>query len=172
MVRHEMRRFIFIILPIATVLTVAGVYLYRHPQVRDLFGVGGDSGVALPIKSVWKKSAPVKTTERSPAKTETVSSKVQPPEPTSSVDSTDQAAQKQPPAAENRVPNPILARTILQILRAKGLAEGISISVTDQRIGVAGFAKTEEARSQTLDVVEKAREARVVEASNFILQPN
>jgi hypothetical protein len=167
-----MRRFILIALPIATVLIVAGVYLYRHPQVRDLFGVGSDSGVASPIKSVWKKSAPVKTTKRTPSQAETVNSKVRPREPTSSVEPKDEAVQQELPAAENRVPNPILARTILQILRAKGLAEGISISVTDHRIVVAGFAKTEEARSQTLDVIEKARESRVVVASNFILQPD
>ena len=71
-------------------------------------------------------------------------------------------------AAENQVPNAELARVLLQILAAKKLVEGISLSVTDTEVAVHGTVRSEEDLEEILAVIEKGRENRQVNLEHLV----
>ena len=72
---------------------------------------------------------------------------------------------------QNQIPNLETARVLMQILRAKGLASGISINVTDDSINVFGKVDSEAQKQQILDVLEKGRESRTIKATELVIHP-
>jgi len=165
-----MRRLILIFLPIAIILTAVAAFLYRDPQVRGLFQSGIKPPLASVIEPAKKRSAPVEKPRKSTRATKVPVRTVQPPTPAEEVRE-EPAIDPAPVALENQVPNSILSLTLLRILMAKDLGDGISVSVTDQKLLIAGFAGTEEKRRQILEVAEKARENRKIDASHLIVRP-
>jgi hypothetical protein len=165
-----MRRFFLIFLPVALVLAAAGVFLYRDPQVRGLFESGYVAPVIPKVKTVTKRPAPGRKSlkyDGAPVRSTRKSAGVPLERPVPAEGLTADPAAERLPQQENNVPNPVLSRTILRILMAKGLGDGISISVSDQNIVIAGFVKSEEKRREILAVIDKARENRTVEASHL-----
>jgi len=74
-----------------------------------------------------------------------------------------------PPA--NQTPNEVVRRVLLQILRARNLADGITLGANDKTVLVSGTVDTEEERRQILEILEKAREARSIDASELVVRP-
>jgi len=75
-----------------------------------------------------------------------------------------QSAQEVPPLA-----NDIFSSTILGILAARGLASGISLSVTDDAIEARGRVDDVETRRKILNVLEKARGHRSLDSSWLVV---
>lgn len=69
--------------------------------------------------------------------------------------------------AANSVPNEEVAKVLLQILRAKKLADGISLGVSDTEVTLSGLAKTQEQFEQIVRTVEKGRENRTINTSRL-----
>ena len=67
------------------------------------------------------------------------------------------------PEYHNQVPNEQLRKVLMQIFAAKKLAEGVSLSVTDDEVSLAGEVASAEERKQILDIVDKGREARRID---------
>ncbi len=61
--------------------------------------------------------------------------------------------------------NKELASTLLGILRARRLASGISLRVSDEVLGVVGRVDGEKTRQDILDVLEKGRGPRRLDSS-------
>jgi hypothetical protein len=75
-----------------------------------------------------------------------------------------------PPAGRNQVDNRTVERVLLQILAAKNLAAGVTIGVTDEFVRVAGTVGSEESRRQNLDIIERGREARQIDAKDLMVR--
>lgn len=69
------------------------------------------------------------------------------------------------PVVANQVPNPEVARVLMQILRARKLASGISLSVSDTEIAVHGSVASQEQLDQIVAIIEKGRETRRLDLS-------
>jgi hypothetical protein len=74
------------------------------------------------------------------------------------------------PEVVNQVANDEVARVLMRILAARGLADGISIAVTDREVAIHGAVSTSEQRDQILEVVEGGREARRIGAENLTVR--
>jgi hypothetical protein len=85
----------------------------------------------------------------------------------------EQLTQESRPGAGNlnQVPNAELGRTLMQILKARKLAAGISISVSNEVITVFGEVQSEEEKTALLEILDKAREARRVDSSQLKVNP-
>lgn len=59
------------------------------------------------------------------------------------------------------------SKVLMQVFKAKGLAEGISLSVSDETIQVIGTVKSEADYSEVLSLLEKGRGARLIDSSEF-----
>jgi hypothetical protein len=72
----------------------------------------------------------------------------------------------EPPAsAYKQVPNPEVARVLMQVLRARKLAGGISLSVSDTEIAVHGSVPSQEHLDKIRAILEMGREARKLDLS-------
>ncbi|HLV01040.1 MAG TPA: hypothetical protein VKZ59_07220 [Acidobacteriota bacterium] len=80
-------------------------------------------------------------------------------------------ASEQQPQPENQVANEEVARVMMQILAAKGLASGINLAVTDEKVILSGEVFSQEQRQAIIDTVQKGREARQVDASGLKVNP-
>jgi hypothetical protein len=63
------------------------------------------------------------------------------------------------------------SKVLMQVFKAKGLAEGISLSVSDDTIQVIGTVKSEAEYTEVLSLLEKGRGARLVDSSEFKVKP-
>ena len=63
-----------------------------------------------------------------------------------------------------------MSRVLLQILAAKKLADGISLMVTDNSVVVAGTVDSDQKRKQILEIIEKGRETRRIDAINLVVR--
>jgi hypothetical protein len=68
---------------------------------------------------------------------------------------------------QNQVENQQLARILLQIMAARGLASGISLTVTDNTIEVNGETTSLENRRAILEILENGRASRQIIADHF-----
>lgn len=78
-----------------------------------------------------------------------------------------QASESPPPQVDNAE----VQRVLLQIMAAQGLAKGISLSVTDTQIVVAGTVESESRRERILELLDKGRERRRISAEDLIVAP-
>ncbi len=74
-------------------------------------------------------------------------------------------APSQAPAAANQVPNPEVGRVLMQILKARKLADGLSLGVSDTEIVVHGTVPSKEHLQKIVEILEKGREARSIDLS-------
>lgn len=144
---------------LAVILLVGGYAFYRSPQGQEIFTRPDRDENPLEFLENLPEIEPIE------------------PRPESQRPRRGPTAGQQPqddaePAApyRNRVPNPEVASTVMQILAARGLASGVSISVSDTHVEVSGTVPSRTARKQILDVLEKAREARQIDAAALVVQ--
>lgn len=69
--------------------------------------------------------------------------------------------------AANSVPNEEVAKVLMQILRAKKLADGISLGVSDTQVTISGSVKNREQFDQIVRTVDKGRENREINTSRL-----
>jgi len=70
---------------------------------------------------------------------------------------------------QNQLSNEETSRIFMQIFRAKGLANGITLSISDDTIQVFGQVKSEAAKREILSLLDKGRGQRKIEDSNLIV---
>jgi hypothetical protein len=171
-----MRRPILSLLLISCVLTIGAVRLYRDPRVRGLFKPTPLRDMPARVPEKAARPAAVSSTER-----------VRPKEPKREARAPSSARansdtklntrersektenEAAAPIPKNRTPNATLSRVLMQILAARQLAGGVSIAATDDRVLVAGAVGSEEKRRKILEIVEKARENREIDATNLLV---
>jgi hypothetical protein len=155
-------------------LAVGAYYLWSSPQVRELFQPAGtsdedplaflkeersdlrsESRRAEPEKPS-KSSRAAKTGDRGPATPPSVAQEATPSSP------------ETPPLESNQQ----IARILIGILKAKGLASEISLSVTDSQIIVFGEVESKEEKEQILEVLNLGRGSRVLDHRQLTIASN
>lgn len=149
-------------------LIVAGAVLFRwsgcweDPRVRSLFGSDRSDRTERPLRFLEDLPAPVQPPEQPIGRQRSAPSRETRPSP----------VRQRPETAPgtNQVPNAVVARTLLQILRAKGLASGISLAVTDGEVQVYGTVPSEERLREILAVLEQGRETRRINTDGVTIE--
>lgn len=143
-------------------LLVAGAayWAYQDPKVRSLFSTSSEKPED-PLD--FLEDLPEIQPTQEPLPSDRATTRRQAPEPPAQQES--QAAQ--PVAPQNQVPNDEVARVLVQILTAKGLASGVNLAVTDEAVVLTGEVASQDRRQAIIDTVEKGREAREIDASGL-----
>ena len=148
---------------VTTLLLIAlgagGYYLYQDPRVSDLFkplGKGPQTPSRANQRSRENEGLKKRQTRQQRATGPTRAQEV---------------VETGPEQHQNQVPNGQVSRVLRQILLAKKLGSDVSLGVNDQEIVLSGTVRSEEEREEILSIIEKAREAREVNAAGLELQP-
>lgn len=141
-----------LILTLLLGVALGAYFLYRSPQIQELIQPPN----SVPAKVDLPPAPPVKRPEPTP--------RSQPATPSRS------GGQTSPAETESQVPNREVARVLLQILAARGLAGSINLSVTDERIEVLGEVESQQERATVLEVLEKGRESRQIVADQLVVR--
>ncbi len=75
-----------------------------------------------------------------------------------------------PMASQPAVPNEEVSRVLFGILRARNLASGISLSVSNDTLGVIGAVDSMDKKRQIIEILEKGRGIRRLDASLLEVQ--
>ncbi len=143
-------------------LATGGYYLYQSEAVSDLLGPPAEKPEdplsflteGDPVISPKEPEKPSRSRRRRPSAARPTAAPVESP------------AVSGPPA----VPNADVSSALLGILRARGLAYGISLSVTDDKVEVVGEVDSQDARQRILDVIEKGRGRRTLVADQLTVE--
>lgn len=147
------------------VVGAAGFYVYHLPEVNVLFQ--SETRPARPLDFLENLPEPEvrKPTPRPRAERR---SAPQPQSPPSAPEAP--SVDNIQPAGENQVPNGEVGRILMQILAAKKLASGLSMSVTDTEIALHGTVESRDTLKRILEVVEKGREYRAINLDNLTVE--
>lgn len=152
-----MRRISIVALVLVGALAAGAYFLSDDPKIRSFFNSGprreNPLGYLDRLPEPRIPPAPVKRPPR--RKSVTV-----PPE---------QPTETEPVEVQNRVPNSEVARVLTQILAAKKLADGISLSVSDEAVEVSGSVASREQLEAIVAVIEKGRESRRIDTSQVTI---
>ncbi|GAB4229652.1 MAG: hypothetical protein Kow00109_01010 [Acidobacteriota bacterium] len=135
---------------------------WNDPRVRSLVVSRGTDRAEAPLRFLEKLPSPGPPPRR-PADREKA-----PPRARSTAPSEPEPPR---PSEANQVPNAVVARTLLQILRAQGLASGISLAVTDTEVQVYGAVPSAERLRRIVAVLERGREARRINVDAVTIEP-
>jgi len=158
-------RFLAKLILLAAILT-GTYYVYQRPEIRGLFKESKPKEDPLAFLEDLPKITPKpipdsSRTRKTPRNLETGTSS----EPEVETEVVEEA--EPVPEYRNQVPNEQLQKVFMQILAAKKLTDGISLSVNDDHISVAGNVASSAQRNQILDVIDKGREARRIDAQHL-----
>ncbi len=129
-------------------LVWGGYRQYQDPRVRGLFG-------PAPKRKAPAPERPVQDSGGEPG----LPRQAEPP----------RESKRRPVRAAPPLSNSTLPSTILGILAAKGLAYGISLSVTNDTIEIRGRVDDGEKRREILNVLEKSRGHRSLDSSWLVV---
>jgi hypothetical protein len=165
-------RLTIIILAILVFLAWGAYRLYQEPRVQELFHEPEPKSISNPIppaetEPVRQKPATVRKARG--IRAEIVGAVPAPKRLRAAAPSAEEQTEE-PSAAQNRVANDVVSRVLLQILTAKKVADGISLVVTDNSVVVAGTVASDEKRKQILEIIEKGRETRRIDAINLVVR--
>lgn len=174
-----MRRF-NLLLFFGALVVVAGYFLLQTPSGREFF-LGSESkedplafleetSETFPYRKYEEPAEPDRGDERSEPKrpgraAPPVTQKA--PKPQEPPKTAAPPGEVEPVSVEPAIPNQDLARLLLGILRARNLAEGISLGVANDSLSVIGEVESEEVRNQILEILENGRGARRLEAAEL-----
>lgn len=131
---------------------------WQEPRIRALFS--SSPAKKDPLAFLRDVTVP----DPLPAQETPVSGDHRPTQPTDAPPPASGKPAPEPAAvASNQMPNPEVARVLIQVLRARKLASGISLSVSDTEIAVHGSVPSQEHLDQIMAILEKGREARRVD---------
>lgn len=147
-----------------------GAYrLWQEPRMREVFGVsqsGPDTSLPLKNKLIVLRNA--LPGQPSAGKSGTSPDAARADKAQDAVAAGSGA--EDPVAVRNQIDNKTVERVLLQILAAKRLSDGVTLSVTDESVRVEGAVASEESRRQILDIIEKGREARRIDAKDLLVR--
>lgn len=135
-------------------LAAAIYFLSQDPKVRSLFESAPPRENPLDFLENLpepKVPPPVVVREK-PRKKPTREAEPEPP--------------SEPEVVQNVVPNRDVARVLMQILAAKKLADGISISVSDEAVVIHGEVSSAAKLDEIVAIVEKGRESRKIDSTH------
>ncbi len=158
-------RWILGVLAVVILLGWGAYRLWQEPRVRELFGVS--EARALPMKNrlvVLRRGPAAGYAPVNPAPTPPPNRGAAPVPDLPAASGGVAETVEPPPAARNSVDNATVQRVLLQVLASKHLAYGVWLTVTDNAVRVGGIVASEEIRRSILDIIEKARESRQVDA--------
>lgn len=155
-----MRRFGFLLFLMLFLGGTAYILYHSSPKLRSLFVPRQEVENPLAFLEELPPLSPQARNENTPPSPqvrtpETI--QLPPPAP----------AEPDRPSRVNTVPNEEVARVLMQILQAKGLASGLTLAVSDEEIQVGGQVDSPEARESILRILEQGREARRLEATRL-----
>lgn len=165
-------------------LAAGGYFVYREPRVQELFRPIPAPGEG-PRRTVPAKLSPEIETE--PDTSARPAGESGGPEGEASPETVPKAPAEQEPApaspdqspwnsmtpdhvSQPGPPNRETARVLLGILKAQGLAYGISLTVSDEVLGVQGEVSSEEDKTRIIEILEKGRGHRRLETSQLKIQ--
>lgn len=140
------------------IITLGVTFAYFNPVTHDLLFKEPENGNPL---AYLKKLPEIKT----PIPANPGSKTTRKPSTESSRNRTEVSEAE---AIANQVPNEEVSRTVLQILAARKLADGISLSVTDREIILYGQVRSESDLSKIVEILERARESRRIHLEHVI----
>ncbi len=146
------------------ILGAAGYYVYQLPEVNVLFQSERRPENPLDFLENLPEPKVPEPAPRSPAKSPKPRPAIAAPTPQAT------SPEVTEPVGENQVPNGEVGRTLMQILAARKLASGLSMSVTDTEIALHGTVDSREKLRQILDTVEKGREYRKINTDDLIVE--
>jgi len=144
-------------------LAVGAYYLWSSPQVRELFQPAGTSDED-PLAFLKEERSDLRSESRRAAKTGGRGLATTP----GVVKEAPSASPETPPLESNQQ----IARTLIGILKAKGLASEISLSVTDSQVTVHGEVESKEKKEQILEVLNLGRGSRVLDHRQLTIASN
>jgi hypothetical protein len=141
-------------------LAAAVYFLSQDPKVRSLFESAPARENPLEfLENLPEPKVPPPVVERKKPQ------KPAPPE-------VDPEPSNEPEVVQNMVPNRDVARVLMQILAAKKLADGISISVSDEAVVIHGEVSSSAKLDEIVAVVEKGRESRKIDTTHLSVASN
>jgi hypothetical protein len=151
---------VVISLTLVLLLGVAAYYAYQDPRVRDLFepAVQKDDPLEF-LRNIDVPESRPRVSDPPRASTTT------PPAPPGSPAAGPGPSATAPAEVANQVPNAEVGSVLIQVLKARKLAAGISLGVTDTEIAVYGSVATQEHLDQIVEILEKGRESRTINVS-------
>ena len=168
-------RLSLIILAILAILICGAYRLSQDPRVHDLLHAPEPGPISTLLPSLEKppveaKSKPPKKTRNAPPSVvRTTPDRKDDPAATSPHVESAVEETRESSSGRNQIDNSTVGRVLLQILTAKGLAEGITLGISDESVMVAGTVDSKEKRKQILDIIDQAREARRIEAKDLVV---
>ena len=150
-------------------IVVGGYFLFQSPQLRELLSSRGQRPAASP-RPVAVRPSPLRSSSPSRDSPPTSRPEKPPQEVAQPPEEPSQQREEPQPTVQNQIPNRQLASTLLQIMAARGLAYGVSLSVTDERIEINGETDSEESRAAILEIIEKGRESRKIVIQQFTVK--
>lgn len=145
---------------LAATLVLIVVVAYLHPVTNDLLFQEPEKGNPLG----YLKNLPEPRTPAPPAPSSTTGKAA----PSLSENQGEPVEETVP---SNQVSNGEVSRILLQILAARKLADGISLSVTDREIIVYGNVTSEEDLDRIVDILDRGRESRTINLQ-FVTRAN
>jgi hypothetical protein len=144
------------------VLFVGGYYAYQTPKIKALFVSSEKAEDPLDFLDDLPEVNPRPAPDKNPKKERKYYAGDYEPDFSDPETETEEVE-----PIQNQTSNQETSRILMQILKAKGLANGISIAAGDDKIMVFGTVKSERVRQEILDVIDKGRGARQIEAGEL-----
>lgn len=166
-----MRWFLIIL---CAILVVLGYVLHQDPRVAELFSTSSSNKVR-PAPSIPRSTGRELSRESIQEEGQAASPELDGPlRPEPRPDPTQASGPAEPKQVEQgSSANPLtagqLARVLIGILRAKGLADGISLSISEDTLSVAGEVDSSERRMQIIEVLEAGRGQRRLDTSDLVV---
>jgi len=150
----------------------AGYHVFQRSEIQELFKESTRDGDPLAFLEDLPEIKPKPRSERPAVRRKPRASLAQAeaapgPDVAVEIEQSDTA-----PEYLNQVPNDQLRTVLMQILAAKKLAQGVSLSVSDSVISVTGEVDSAEKRQQILDIVDRGREARRLDRQFLAVSPD
>ena len=141
-------------------LAAAIYFLSQEPKVRSLFESAPARENPLDfLENLPEPKVPPPVVERKKPQ-RAATPEVEPEQP------------DEPEVVQNVVPNREVGRVLMQILAAKKLADGISISVSDEAVVIHGEVSSAAELEEIVAVVEKGRESRKIDTTLLSVASN
>jgi hypothetical protein len=155
-------------LAIGTLILAGGYFLSQRPEIRELFRESKSQGDPLAFLEKLPELTPKQEARKPPGRQRKRSASSRNTAAPVADLTTEEIESS--PEDYNQVPNEEVRKVLMQILAAKKLSRGISLSVTDRLVTVTGEVSTSGKRKQILDIIERGREARSIDATRLAIR--
>lgn len=161
-------RYAVTIIVLGTV-AVGGYWLFQSEPVRSLFETGSQKKrdpldfLDEPREIITPREEPKAESPRRSRQPSPTPARPGSPRPIEPAD--------RRPSTPPDVPNHQVTRVLLGILKAEGLAYGISLSVNDREVLVDGEVDSQEERKRIIQILDRGRGRRELKTDGLVVKP-